>query len=295
MTDPKTPTSVDGVDVRVRYISLNRTSQVGAADQFVSVRVVPDGRDGKTVFARTLHPGEIDIDEPVMFSPARGESLVFRKDSRIRIVDVDRPANADETGYASVTNTVWTWLRMGGKATPQQFRFALATGRRLDGSHLAFLALISALRELNGSEAKQRIHAFRAIAAAEVLVVSLNRAVDIISKCPGQFRVRVSVPPIVKQKRSALTALRNGFEHIDEAAAGRRKGKPDPNAASIFDQHRFFADGTLVIGKHLLSVPIDVPRLLISMRTYLIEAIGALCGEWSPPNGVVFGPTPDAS
>jgi hypothetical protein len=155
--------------------------------------------------------------------------------------------------------------------------------------------LISAIRELNGSEPKQRTHGFRAIAVAEVLVVSLNRAVDMILKCPGQFGVRVSVPPIVKHKRAAVTALRNGFEHIEEAAAGRPKGRPDPNAASIFDQNRFFVDGTLVIGKHILGVPIEVPRLLISARAYLIEAVGALSGEWSPPDGVAFGPAPASS
>jgi hypothetical protein len=280
----------DGVNVPVRYVSLNRTSHVGAADHFVSFRVVPDGRDGKTVFARTLHPGEVDLDESVVFSPALGERLVFRKESRVRIRDVDRLVKPDETGYASVTNTVWTWLRLSGRATPQQFRFALATARRLDGSHLCLVALLSAMREVNGSEAKQRTHGFRAIAMAEVLVVCLNRAIDMTLRCPRQLRVRVSIPTISKQKRSAVAALRNGFEHIQETAAGRRKGKADPNAASIFDQRRFFVDGTLVIGTHTLSVPIEVPQLLVSMRNYLVDAIGALCGDWIPPDETGFEP-----
>ncbi len=185
--------AADGVNVSVRYVSMNRTSQVGAADHFVSVRVVPDGRDGTTVFARTLHPGEVDLDEPVVFSPALGERLVFRKECRIRIRDVDRLVKSDETGYASVTNTMWTWLHLSGKATPQQVRFALATARRLDGTHLSLATLISALREL-----------------------------------------------------------------------------------------------------HTLSVPIEVPRLLVSMREYLVEAIGVLCGEWSPLDEAAFGPAPRA-
>jgi hypothetical protein len=286
--------SADGVNVSVRSVSVNRTSQAGAADHFVSVRVVPDGRDGTTVFARTLHPGEVDLDEPVVFSPALGERLVFRKECRIRIRDVDRLVKPDETGYASVTKTMWTWLHLSGKATPQQVRFALATARRLDGTHLSLATLISALRELNGSEAKQRTHGFRAIATAEVLVVCLNRAIDMTLRCPGQLRVRVSVPPIVKQKQAAVAALRNGFEHIEERASGRKKGKADPDAASIFDQRRLLVDGTLVIGAHTLSVPIEVPKLLVSMREYLVEAIGALCGEWSPLDEAAFGPAPRA-
>lgn len=294
ISNPADAKPTDGIDVSIRYIALNRTNQVGVADHFVSVRVVPDGREGKTVFARTLHPGEVDLDEPVVFSPALGERLVFRNESRVRIRDVDRLVKPDDTGYASVTNTVWTWLQLSAKATPQQIRFALATARRLDGSHLSLTALVAAMRELNGSEAKQRTHGFRAIAMAEVLVVCLNRAIDMTLRCPGQLGVRVPVPTIAKQKRSAVAALRNGFEHIEESAAGRRKGKADPNAASIFNQSRFFIDGMLVIGAHTLSVPIEVPQLLVSMRDYLVEAIGALCGEWSPPDETGFGPAPPA-
>jgi hypothetical protein len=286
MTDP-----TDGIDVPVRFISLNRTDQVGAADHFVSVRVVPDGRDGNLVFARTLRPDEPERDEPVLFSPARGESLALREDSRVRIVDVDRTSQPDESGYASVANTIWTWLHLSGKATPQQFRFALATARRLDGSHLALTALLAAIRELNGSEAKQRTNGFRAVAMSEILVVALHRAVEMTLRCPRQLHVPVAMPDTVRRKRAAITALRNGFEHLEESATGRRKGMPDPDAASIFDQRRFFVDGTLVLGTHTLSVPGDVPTLLLALRTYLVEAVGALCGEWTPPDGVLFGPT----
>jgi len=285
----------DGIDVPVRFISLNRTNEVGAADQFVSVRVVPDGREDLTVFARTLRPDEPERDEPVLFSPARGESLALRKESRVRIVDVDRMVQPDDTGYASVTNTIWTWLHLCGKANPQQFRFALATARRLDGAHLALAALVSAIRELNGSEAKQRTHGFRAIATSEILIVALNRAMEMTMRCPRHLRVPVAIPGVLKRKRAAATALRNGFEHLEESAAGKRKGKLDPDAASIFDQRRFFVDGTLVLGAHTLSVPLDVPELLTAMRAYLVEAVGALCGEWNPPDGILFGPTTGAA
>ena len=204
-------------------------------------------------------------------------------------------AQSDESGYASVANTSWTWLHLSGKATPQQFRFALATARRLDGTHLALAALITAIRELNGSEAKQRTHGFRAIAMSEILVVALHRAVEMTLRCPRQLHVRVGLPDALKRKRAAITALRNGFEHLEESATGRRKGMPDPDAASIFDQRRFFVDGTLVLGPHTLSVPTEVPTLLAALRAYLVEAIGALCGEWSPPDGIVFGPTGPAA
>lgn len=284
----------DGINVTVRYVSLNRTSQVGTADHFVAVRVVPDGRNGKTLFARTLHPEEVDQDQPVIFSPALGERLVLRKECRVRIQDVDRLVTPDETGYAPVTNTVWTWLHLSGKATPQQFQFALAASRRLDGCHTSLTALISALRELNGSEAKQRTHSFRAIAMGEILVVCLHRAIAMTVRCPNQFRVRVPIPEIVKQKQAAVTALRNGFEHIEERATGRKKGKADVNAASIFDQQQFFVDGTLTVDAHSLNVPAEVPNLLISIRTYLVEVVGVLCGEWSPSEEVAFGPVPSS-
>lgn len=286
---------MDGVDVPVRWLSLNRTSQIGAADQFLSMRIVPDGREGSMVFARALRDDEVDVGEAVVFSPGFGERLCLRSGTRVRIDDVDRLAVRDETGYASVTNTIWTWLHLTGKASPEQFRFALATSRRLDGSHLALAALLAALRELSGAESKQRTHAFRAIAAAEVLVIALNRAVDLIEKCPGQFLVKVSVPSIMKRKRSALTALRDRFEHLDESATGRRKHVLEPNVVSIFNQKRFLVDGTLVFGKHELSVPHDVPRILVESRAYMIEAVGAMCGEFSLPPDFELGSTTGAS
>lgn len=197
--DDLTTGTGDGIDVPVRFIALNRTDEVGAADHFVWVRVVPDGREDLIVFARTLRPDEPERDEPVLFSPAHGESLALRKEARVRIVDVDRMVRPDDTGYASVTNTIWTWLHLSGKANPQQFRFTLATARRLDGAHLALAALVSALRELNGSEAKQRTYGFRAIAASEILVVALNRAVEMTLRCPRQLHVPVAIRAVLAQ------------------------------------------------------------------------------------------------
>jgi hypothetical protein len=94
--------SSDGVDVPVRFISLNRASEVGAADHFVYVRVVPDGREGHIVFACTLRSKEADRDEPVLFSPAHSESLAPRKGSRVRIIDVDRMVQPDERAGVSL-------------------------------------------------------------------------------------------------------------------------------------------------------------------------------------------------
>lgn len=59
--------------IEIRALSLNLTPEVGADDVLVAVRIVPDGREGKVVFARTLRPEEDDDGTPVVVNPALGE------------------------------------------------------------------------------------------------------------------------------------------------------------------------------------------------------------------------------
>jgi hypothetical protein len=268
--------------ITVRYVALSRTPQVGAPDQYVAVRVVPDGHEGNVVFARTLRPREKDRDVAVIVNPARGETLAFRDGAlRITIKDVDRHAAKDLTGYAPVTNTVWTWTNITGNTKPEHFRLALAAARRLYGTHAIYGVVQNALTELRGTEINQRVYGFRAMAVAEVLVVSLYRATEMIMQMSGRFRVKVSVPTSLLKKREAIARLRDAFEHIDARAFGKTKNPQDPEALSVFDQRQFFVDGTLTYGKYALQIPSDVPELLCRGRDYLINAVGALCGAES--------------
>ena len=81
-------------------------------DEFLtSGRLIPIGREGNKVFARTLRPGEEDTGEVVHLEP--GDQLVIPPgglviDSR----EIDARSTKGIGGYAPVANTVWTWYQI---------------------------------------------------------------------------------------------------------------------------------------------------------------------------------------
>ena len=98
----------DEFPIQVRFISLNLSPQVGTDDSLIFVRVVPDGREGGVVFARTLMPGEADPGTPVVFNPAMDESLTFRGSAiHISLDEIERYAATGPSGQSPVTNTVY--------------------------------------------------------------------------------------------------------------------------------------------------------------------------------------------
>ena len=95
--------------IEIRSIALNLTPDVGADDVLVAVRLIPNGRHGNVVLARSLRPDEKDDDTPVVVSPAIGERLEIPPgDFQISIRDVDRSAKAGLHGYATITNKIST-------------------------------------------------------------------------------------------------------------------------------------------------------------------------------------------
>ena len=98
-------------------------------DFLFASRLVPLGRKGNIVYARSLRPGEEDTGEGVHVNA--GEQLVIPAgeliiDSR----EVDAYYNpADTGGYAPVANTVWTWYQI----VPEElgfFHYFFALARR---------------------------------------------------------------------------------------------------------------------------------------------------------------------
>ena len=85
---------------------------MGPDDEFLhSGRIVPDGSDGDTVFARSLRPGEEDTGEGVHI-PA-GKRLVIRAGGLSFSSDeIDARSPKGRGGYAPVADTIWTWYRL---------------------------------------------------------------------------------------------------------------------------------------------------------------------------------------
>ena len=139
---------------------------------FIS-RLVPDGREGNKVFARSLRPGEEDTGEGV--NVLAGEQLVIRAGGLlISSNEIDALSPKGYGGYAPVANTVWTWYSIVGEQVGF-FLYLYALARRLDAAHAAWEL---AMRERENARSEgaivQRIGYFRALSEAEVIIIALH-------------------------------------------------------------------------------------------------------------------------
>jgi hypothetical protein len=288
MTDEGQPIS-GTPHVEVPFLSLNLSAQVGADDSLIAVRVVPDGREGRTVFARTLAPGEPDPGTPVVYDPAHGESLTFRASTiRISVDDIERHALAGPGGQAPVTNTVWTWLQLENPLQPEGTRFLLATARRLDGCVGVLDRMVDSAKQIGCGFVKARTAALQVIALAEIFVVALSRALDMLSRLEHVMSAPPAPQSLIDASRS-ITPLRDAFEHIEDRALGQVRGRAHSDALSVFDQRRFFVDGTLCYASHTLDLNKEVPALLRTGRQYIVQVLAHRCGaERSLNQQIVF-------
>ena len=113
----------------VTHISLNLLSGM-----LLSMRVVPDGRDGNVVFGRTLRWGEADDGRGV--TVARGEEFTIPKGRLVVQLDhIDSLSELGPGGYAPVANTIWTWYQVGPHPDAGVYRALLSLARRVDTAH----------------------------------------------------------------------------------------------------------------------------------------------------------------
>lgn len=110
---------------------------------------------------------------------------------------------------------------------------------------------------------------FELIGEVEALVIALNRAVDMVVDAPSRLQTSLPIPRPVTSRRKALLEIRNAFEHIDERALGEVRGRPNPEALTVFDQGQLLERGTIRYGPHRLSLGADVPMLLRHSRKYI--------------------------
>ena len=136
------------VTTHITHAGLHLTDQVGRTDDLLTaVRVVPAGRDGSTVYMRTLGKGETDTGETVRIAP--GDRPVFRAGDFVLDLDaIDaRESEPAADGYAPITNILWTWIAIFGPVTADGARFLLATSRRLDAAHQLLCSMRTGLEE----------------------------------------------------------------------------------------------------------------------------------------------------
>ncbi|WP_446007762.1 hypothetical protein [Candidatus Electrothrix sp.] len=265
--------------VEIKYISINITPEVGANDWVVAVRVVPAGRDGTTVYGRTLMPGEEDSGVPISYNPSAGEKIEFRPgDLKFTIYDIDRIAEVDSNGYAPVTYTIQTWLKFCAPVDQNLFLFLVAASKRLDTAYFAYSQITSIAKDISGSFPHQCQQIITVLGLSEFLCIALNRAVNMLQQLSGNFSINLQLPNSITGNVQSLREIRNAFEHIEDRALGKVRNKIHPDAFTIFDQKKIFTEGILTYGKHSLTLHTDILQMLLDARQTLLKIAISISG-----------------
>jgi hypothetical protein len=264
---------------RIEAIGLCETAEVGRRDDLLTwLRIVPDGREGSTVYGRTLRYGEHDTGEAVHLRP--GDAFSLRPDAlmlELEAIDEQVAVSFDD-GYRTITNTVWTWLAIGPDRSEEDARFLLAAARRLDACYRMISIVRVKLGELEDTQdaIPQRNLVYEIIGLVEMAVIAMNRALNMASQIGAHLTLCVPLPTLIAEKLPALKEIRNAYEHIEDRARGLVRGKPHPDALSIFNFERLFREQVVVYSSNELNLQGEATDLLVSARRYLKVAANEL-------------------
>lgn len=257
---------------RIEGVGISLTPEVGRKDDLLTwLRLVPDGREGSTVYGRTLRRGEIDTGEAINLRP--GDTLTIRPGALVLELDaIDEQMGVSfDDGYRTITNTIWTWITLFGGTPEEHMRFLIATARRLDACHRMLRLIRANLSELGNTEAAipRRNLIYEVIGIVEMAVVTMNRALDMTSQLGAQLGVSTPPPARIVGKLPALKEIRNAYEHIEDRARGLVRGKPHPDALSIFNFERLFKERVVAYGNNELNLESEATDLLADARHYI--------------------------
>ena len=237
-------------------------------------RLVSDGREGNKVFVRSLRPGEEDTGEGV--NVRAGEQLIIRAGGLVINSDeIDALSPKGYGGYAPVANTVWTFYSIVGERVGF-FAYLFALARRLDAAHAAWeLAIRERDKARSEGAIRRRILFFRALSEAEVAIIALHRAMNMLLQFNGVFPLRLEIPDSLRKLEPTVKEMRDAFEHIDERAQGKinLRGEMDAEALTIFDQPDFIGSSVLHYRGKDLHFYEDVSVALLSCRELVLKVI----------------------
>jgi hypothetical protein len=260
----------------ISHIGLNTNSGVGSVDGFMfGMRVVPDRVEGTTVYARSLRRGETDDGRRVHTIP--GGNLTFAAGSIVAELDhIDDQLPPTSSGHVPLTPSLWTWLSLGDGHDESKTRYVLAAARRLDTANLLLIEVqtrIDALNQAGIAGPAIRLNLFEMVGTVEQAVIALGRALDMVMKTNQVIGRRVPVPKQLSRASTKVTAIRNAYEHIEDRAVGKVRGKPDPDALTIFDWRRLITEQVVVYGTQELDLAAEAPALIAAMRQYFKDAV----------------------
>ena len=256
------------------HTAVTNDSNQTDGDFLFASRLVPLGRKGNIVYARSLRRGEEDTGEGV--SLKAGEKIVIPPGELIiNSREIDAYYNPAGTGgYAPVANTVWTWYQIA----PEELGFFLyffALARRTDAAHALWASAIQArddAREAKGIP--QRQGSLNALGIAEMAVIALRRCFEMVYGLVEKFSPGLQVPASVDKIRAPVRAIRHAFEHIDERAQGKiNQQKTHPDALTIFNQPDFVNSSVLQYKTLTLNLETEVIAALLDCREFIMTAI----------------------
>ena len=286
----------------IAYISLNLGPDVGANDTIVGVRIVPTGREGNVVYARSLNAGEADTGERITL--AVGDKLVCPPGSiMVKLEDVDRYAELEPGGYKAITNTVWTWMHLPPAPDEFFFNFMLTMARRLDEAH-ALCA--SALRELGDRPdepfIRTRSRIFDAVGKAELMCVSLSLVMELLDIAPSRLSLSTPVPEEVNDMSNTVRVLRNAFLHLSSLVSGGYLMEERPSraalvveqagadATAILEQGQLVSHGILKYGGYSLDLRQQVIPASVAIRRFIYDAISEAGNTKTHNSTIEMGP-----
>ena len=254
-----------------------------AGEPLVFGRLVPDGRDGNTVYARSLRPGEEDTGEVVHIGA--GERLVIRAGGlSFNTDEIDAQSERGLGGYAPVSNTVWTWYRIVGEQLGY-FLLFFSLARRLDSVHALWASTVEDLRRARGEDGiPRRARISKALSTAEVTLIALHRGITMIDSLIENYDLDLTIPDSIEGIHDAIREMRHAFEHIDDRAQGRigMSGELNPDALSIFNQPDFFQSAILRYKEYSLNFEEDILAALLDSRDLVMATIDARVASQDP-------------
>lgn len=261
----------------ISHMGMHTSAEVGDNSGFLfGYRVIPVRREPGVVYARTLRHGEEDTGERVHVRA--GESVKFEAGSVVVELDhIDRSEPPSRSGYVPLTPVLWAWLSLGRpNASAARIRYLLSAARRLDTANLLLITVEEHRRDLTQNDlaapAARRM-LFELIGAVELVVVALGRALDMVRGAVQAIDAPAAVPEAIAESETAITAIRNAYEHIEDRALGKVRGKPDPVALTIFNHDQLLRHDRIVYGDHVVELA-QVPQLLQRAREFFLEVAG---------------------
>jgi len=242
-------------------------------------RIVPDGREGNVVFARSLRPGEVDTGEGVRVG--EGEQLVIRAGGlSVNSDEIDAESPKGMGGYAPVANTIWTWHQFAREQLGY-FLFIFSFARRLDAAHRNWSESMKDREHATSmSGIPRRAALFSALATAEITIIALHRATIMAETLVHKHCTDLVLPDEIELIAEAVTEMRLAFEHIDDRAEGKvgQNRRFDIEALTIFDQPDFITSAILRYKQLSLNFETDVLAALLACRRLIIDSIDSRIG-----------------